>query len=213
MDMTETISAGATPVVAGATPVQSAPTQGEPTTATVIDDQLGDAGRRALQAERQAARDAAKRAEAAERELEALRTATQSEQEKALAAARKEGAAEAAAKADGRVRRAEVRRALAAAGCVDVDIAAMAGDFGELAVTEDGDVVDLDKTVNGFRSTHPALFAPKRPTGSADAGSPTSAGAPQTTFSRKEIAAMTPAEYESKKAAIMDARKHNRITD
>ena len=205
-----TIPAGAMPVVPDATSGQSAQAQSDPPPATGSDEPLGDAGKGALQAERKAARDAIKRAEAAERELEALRTASQSEQEKAIAAARKEGATEAASKADARVRRSEVRRVLSAAGCVDVDIAAMASDFADLAVTEDGDVADLDKAVSSFKAAHPSLFGTRRPTGSADAGSTTAAGAPQTTFSRAQL--RDPVFYQANKAAILAAQAAGRIT-
>lgn len=206
----QTTTAGATPVVPDATSGQSAPAQSAPADATSTDEPLGDAGKGALQAERKAAREATKRAEAAERELEALRTANQSDQEKAIAAARKEGAAEAKAQADARVRRSEVRRVLATAGCVDVDIAAMAGDFSDLAVTEDGDVEGLDKAVAEFQKAHPTLFGSKRPTGSADAGSTTSAGAPQTTFTRAQL--RDPAFYQANKDAIHAAQAAGRIT-
>lgn len=206
----QTTPAGATPVVPDATSGQSAQAQSDPAPATGTDEPLGDAGKGALQAERKAAREALKRAEAAERELEAFRSANQSDQEKALAAARKEGAAEAKGQADARVRRSEVRRVLATAGCVDVDIAAMAGDFADLAVTEDGDVEGIERAVADFQKAHPSLFGTKRPTGSADAGSATSAGAPQTTFTRSQL--RDPEFYQANRAAIQAAQAAGRIT-
>jgi hypothetical protein len=208
----QTTSAGATPVVPDATSGQSAPAQSSPVDATSTDEQLGEGGKGALQAERKAAREALKRAEAAERELEALRTANQSDQEKAIAAARKEGAAEAQTRADAKVRRSEVRRVLATAGCIDVDIAATAGDFSELAVTDDGDVEGLEKAVTAFRTAHPALFATKRPTGSADAGSVTGGGAPAS-FTPAQIKAMTPEEYARNREAIFEAMAAGRIAN
>lgn len=209
--MTETTtSAGAMPVVPDATSGQSAQAQSDPAPATGTDEPLGDAGKGALQAERKAAREALKRAEAAERELEALRTANQSDHEKALAAARKEGATEAGARADARVRRSEVRRMLSTAGCVDVDIAAMAGDFADLPVTEDGDVDGIERAVADFQKAHPTLFGSRRPTGSADSGSSTSAGATQTTFSRTQL--RDPEFYQANRAAIQAAQAAGRIT-
>ena len=208
--MTETITpAGAMPVVASATPAQSAQAQSSPEPATGTDEQLGDTGLATLQKIRKEARDAARERDALKTELEALRTANQSDSEKALAAARKEGATEASVKADAKVRRSEVRRALTAAGCVDVG-AIDFGMFGDLAVTEDGDVTGLDKAVATFRSDHPALFAAKRPTGSADAGSATSAGAPATTFTRAQLRDTT--FYRANRAAIQAAQVAGRIT-
>ena len=208
--MTETTTpAGAMPAVAGATPAQSAPAQSDPAAATAADEPLGDAGKRAIEAERKAARDALKRAEAAERELEAIRTANQSDQEKAIAAARKEGATEARTSSDARVRRSEVRRVLAANGCIDtaaIDLSA----FSELAVSDDGEVEGLDKAVTAFKAAHPTLFSPRRPTGSADAGGVTATGAPQTTFTRAQL--RDPAFYRANKAAIQQAQQQGRIT-
>jgi len=202
-------TAGAMPVVPDATSGQSAQAQSDPAPATGTDEPLGDAGKGALQAERKAAREALKRAEAAERELEALRTANQSDQEKALAAARKEGATEARAMADTRVRRSEVRRVLSTAGCIDPSAIDLSS-FSDLPVTEEGDVEGLDKAVASFRAEHPSLFTAKRPTGSADAGSSTSAGSPQTTFTRGQL--RDPVFYKENQAAILAAQAAGRIT-
>lgn len=209
----QTTPAGATPVEPDATSGQSAPATSSPVDATSTDEQLGDAGKGALQAERKAARDATKRAEAAERELEALRAASLSDQEKAIDAARKEGAAAVTARADAIVRRSEVRRVLAQAGCIDVEVAAaaMAADFADLPVTESGDVEGIDKALTTFRNAHPALFTAKRATGSADAASVTATGA-AATFTPAQIKAMTPEEYERNRAAIFEAMSAGRIS-
>lgn len=60
-------------------------------------DDLGDAGKKALEQERKARRDADKRAKDATAELEKLRQQTMTDQEKAVAAAKAEGKAEALA--------------------------------------------------------------------------------------------------------------------
>jgi hypothetical protein len=209
MPDTTTPTAGATPVEPGATPGQSAPAQSDAAPATGTDEPLGDAGKGALQAERKAARDAVKRAEAAERELEALRTASLSDHEKAIAAARKEGSDEASARADAIVRRSEVRRVLAQAGCIDpsaIDLSSFSG----LAVGEDGEVDGVERAVTAYRAAHPALFAARRPAGSADAASPTGAGAPAT-FTPGQIKAMTPDEFERNRPAIFEAMASGRI--
>jgi hypothetical protein len=93
-----------------------------------------------------------------------------SENEKALAQARKEGATEAIGKAREIMRRSEVRRALAASGCQDVEIAAMAPEFGLLEVSDEGTVEGLDKAVATFRTGHPALFVKPVPAGGAEGG-------------------------------------------
>lgn len=215
--MTETITvAGATPVVAGAMPAQNppaVPVAAPPTTdasATDYPEGLGDAGKQALDRMKAAARDAESRAKKAEKALADIQTASQSESEKAIAAARLEGATEATAKADARVRRAEVRAALTAAGCSAVDIVAKADEFAALEVDDEGNVLGLDKAVTAVKAANAALFGARRPTGSADAGSTTSAGAPQTTFSRSQL--RDPVFYQANKAAIQAAQAAGRIT-
>ncbi len=215
--MTETTPAGATPVAAGATPAQTPPA--EPVaapqitpdpSATDYPDGLGDAGKQALDRMKATAKDAESRAKKAEKALADIQAASQSDSEKAIAAARLEGATEAGAKADARVRRAEVRAALTAAGCSAVDIVAKADEFAELEVDEDGNVIGLDKAVAAVKAANASLFGAKRPTGSADAGSATSTGAPQTTFTRAQL--RDPAFYQANKAAIQAAQAAGRIT-
>ena len=113
------------------------------------------------------------RARTAEEERDALRTATQTEHEKAIDAARKEAATEAETKWHGHVRHSGIRQALTAAGISgsELDLAAGAPEFAALKVNEQGRVEDLDKIVNAFKDSHPALFASTpRPSGSIDAG-------------------------------------------
>jgi hypothetical protein len=147
--------AGATPVVAGATPVQT------PAPAPTGEEPLGAAGLRALQEERKRADAAEKAAKAATEELDKLRTAGQSEQEKAIAKARREGAEEVLAKAQSQVRVSEVRTALLAAGLQPglLGYVAKGDEFANLKVTEDGDVVGLDEAVKALKQGNPALFA------------------------------------------------------
>lgn len=206
--MTDT-PAGATPVVPDATPGQSATDASSAAPATGTGDQLGEAGKRALEAERATAREAQKRATAAEKALAELQAAHQTDQEKAIAQARAEGVAEAMAKGHLIVRRSEVRRALATAGCSDVDLAATAGEFADLAVTETGDVEGLDKAVTAFKAAHPALFTTAKPA-SFDQG--TGGGqrpAAGRTFTRAQLA--DHAFYLANKAEITDALRDGRI--
>jgi hypothetical protein len=206
----QTTPAGATPAEPGATPGQSAPAASAADPATGTDQQLGDAGKRALEIERANAKEALKRATAAERRLAELEAAHQTDQEKAIAQARTEGAAEATAKADAKVRRAEVKRALSAAGCADVELAAMAGDFADLKVDDAGEVEGLDQALATFRTAHAALFAPKRPTGSADAGTSGRPPTAPTSFTREQL--RDPKFYAANKDAILDAMRAGRIT-
>ncbi len=208
-------SAGATPVVPGATPGQT-PDQTAPAAATPAtgDDELTDGGKRALDAERAGRREAEKRAKAATDELEALRTAQLSEHEQAIAQVRKEALAEATTKAHALVRRAEVRRALASAGVVadSLDLAATAPEFAGLAVDDEGQVAELDRAVAGFRAAHPSLFAaPRSAAGNFDGGS---GGAPSpTAWTRDQIGAMSQAEYERLYPDIVRAMNEGRIRD
>ena len=89
-------------------------------TDTSATDTLGDAGKKALDAERTRANDAEKRAKAAEKELEKLRTAALSDNERALAEAKAAGKTEALAEAGKRLAKAELKAAAAAKG-VDIN--------------------------------------------------------------------------------------------
>jgi hypothetical protein len=213
--MTDDQSAGATPVVPGATPGQTPDqTPPAPTTPATGEDGLADGGKRALDAERAGRREAEKRAKAATDELEALRAGQLSEHEKAIAQARKEALAEATTKAHAMVRRAEVRRALASAGIVadSLDLAATAPEFTDLAVDDDGQVAELDRAVGAFRSAHPSLFtAPRSAAGNFDGGS---GGAPaHQGWTRDQIGSMSQAEFEKNEAEIMRAMREGRIRD
>lgn len=212
MDANE--SAGATPVVPGATPGQSdqpAPAA-VPAPATGDQDGLGDAGKRAIEAERKAAREALKRAEAAEKELETLRTGQLSEHEKAIAAARKEATDEATGRAHAMVRRAEVRRALASAGVTpdSLDLAAGAPEFAALAVDDDGQITDLEKSVTSFRTAHPSLFALVRGTAGNFDGGPSGGRAALPTFTRAQLSDAT--FYRAHRDEILAAQREGRIT-
>ena len=81
-----------TPQDAPTPPADQAPTDGATPPA---DDNLGDPGKRALEAERAARKEAEKQAKAVQKELEQLRQAQMSESEKALAEAEARGKASA----------------------------------------------------------------------------------------------------------------------
>ena len=136
------------------------------------DAPLGEPGKKALETERAARRAAEKRAKDAETEAERLRTAGQSEQEKAIADAKKAGRTEADQVWHGRFVRAEARAALAAAGVGDVGVAVAAflDEHRDLKVNDDGELEDLDATVQAFKRAPPTLFTARVPGGSADQG-------------------------------------------
>lgn len=83
-----------------------------PAAAPVVDD-LGDAGKRAIEAERKTARAAEKRAKDLEKRLADLEAENQTEAEKAITAARAEGRNEALSVAHTRIVKAELKAAAA----------------------------------------------------------------------------------------------------
>lgn len=178
-------SAGATPVVEGATPSQTpeapapATPQTDPPPAT-DEDALGDAGKRALTAERSRASAAERERDELRKQLDEITNANRSEAEKAIDKARKEGAAEALVIADAKVRRAEVRTALLAAGVNPglLDLAARADVFAELKVSDAGEVEGLTNAIKAFKESTPDLFPTQRPPdyGGGPRGSAANAG-------------------------------------
>lgn len=135
------------------------------------DDELGEGGKAALEAERVRARTEKRRADAAETELQRLRDATQSESEKAINDAKKEARTESDAKWSGIIRQVRVEGALIAAGCSDPAIASRATEFAELSVSDTtGEVEGLTATVEAFKAAHPTLFTARVPGGDADQG-------------------------------------------
>jgi hypothetical protein len=132
----------ATPPAPGTPPVGTPTPNGQPpapgATPPPADQPLGEAGQRALAAERQFRSDAEARAIAAEQELATLKAATQTDQEKAIEAAKAEGFAS----ANTRLVRAEVKAAAAAAGFHDPGDAAVQlhNRLSEVKLSKDGDV-------------------------------------------------------------------------
>jgi hypothetical protein len=211
---TEPESAGATPAAAAATAAQSTPDEPAAEPATGAEAALGDAGKRALdamRAERRAAEDRAKRAEA---ELEQLRAASLSEHDKAIAQARKEATAETERTWSARLRSAEVARALQAAGATPdaLDLAVLDPSFAALAIDDEGPVDGLDAAVAAFRKARPSLFAAARAAAGNFDGGAGGAPSPQS-WSRDQIGAMSQAEFERNEAEIMRAMREGRIRD
>ncbi len=190
-------NAGATPAAAGATPVQTTPVSPAPATApasappaTGDPDALGDGGKRALEAERTARREADAKFSALQQEFDTLKAAGQTDQEKAIALARKEASEEVLTRVQSQVRMARVEAALVGAGVEPtlLDLAARADEFTKLKVTDDGSVTGLADAVKALKEARPALFkAPVAP-GTADGGARGSG----TGLTMEQIKGMTP---------------------
>lgn len=100
------------PATTDATTEPAEPTP-DPAPAATADPELGDAGKKALEAEREARKTAEKRARDASKELETLRRESMSETEKAIDEARSIARAETLREVGGRLVDAEVRAAMA----------------------------------------------------------------------------------------------------
>lgn len=219
--MTDTTAAGATPVVAGATPAQTTPVSPAaaspetPASATDYPDGLGDAGKKALDAMKadKAAAEAVAKAAKKERDdlakrLEDLEAAGKSEADKAIDAARKEGEAAAGTRYQARVRSSEVRAALVTAGINAgvLDLAVNAPEFATLKVTDEGEVEGLDVAVAGFKKSRESLFGTAA-SGSFDTG--TGGRTAKATYTKDQI--KDPAFYDKHRDDIVLAMAEGRI--
>lgn len=173
-------SAGATPAAEGATPPQSepvtppaaapAPAAVEP--AAKVDDsaELGEAGKRAIKAERDRAKAAESERDALKTRVDELENATRSDQEKAVADARKDAETVERTKWTDTIRNLRVEGALRDAGCTDPAIASKGSEFGRLKVADSGDVEGLTEAIEAFKAAHPTLFPSGRPQGDFGGG-------------------------------------------
>lgn len=221
----QTASAGATPVVTGATPAQTSPaTTGTPppaapaaapATGAADDAALGDAGREALRRERDARAAAERDAKTAKDELEKLRAASLSESEKAIADAKRAGADEARTQLHGALRSSEVIRALTTAGLSPslATLAARGDEFAALKVSDSAQVEGLPEAVAAFREANKDLFRaapPPSAPGSFDTG--TGAGgrpAGKPTYTREQLRDAT--FFAANKDDILAAQREGRI--
>jgi hypothetical protein len=170
----------------------------EPQETTENDDTLGDAGKKALAAERQARKEAekkAKRAEQLEKELAKLREDAMSEQEKAIEQARREARAETAAEFNRRIAASEAK-ALAAGKTRDPEVAVQL--LGELDrfVDEDG-TVDTDAMSEALDKLivekQYLAVGDRQPVPDADQGFRNTNGVTQIR-TREELARLSPSE-------------------
>lgn len=173
------------------------------------EDQLGDAGKKALDAERKARRDAESARRKLEAELDELRQQGLSEQEKAVEEAKKAGAAEASARYASLIVAAEIKAAAAskvAAEAIedlprllDLDPTELVGDDG----TVDTDAISsaIDEAVKA----RPYL-APAATKGTPDPDQGARSGGRPTQLTRDALKNMTPDE-------ISQARREGRLDD
>lgn len=197
------------------TPVADAPDSAEapatdPTTTEATPD-LGDAGKRAIEQERKARRDAEQKLRKLESELSEFRQSQMTEQEKAIAAARAEGAREASTKAARRLVEAEIRAA-AAGRLADPADAIRLLDVDSFVPDGDGDIdaAAIAAAVANLAETKPYLAAqaPKPNPGVVPAGARATGPA---TFTRSQI--RDPEFYAANEKEILKAAREGRITN
>ena len=184
--MTETTTpGGAMPPAVGATPTQTTPVSPAPEPAPAIttpatgDPEIGDAGKRAIAAERKTAREAQDALKSAQTELETLKAAGLSESEKAVKEATNAATAAERAKWQTSIRAVRVEAALRVAGATNetlLDLALRSDLISALKVDDAGKVTDLDKAVEQFKKDIPEMFAKTGP-GTVTAGAQTGAPA------------------------------------
>lgn len=172
--MTDTTTpAGAMPAAEGATPTQTTPVSPVPesqlpTPPATGEPEVGEAGKRAIAAERKAAKEAQDALKAAQTELETLRAAGLSESEKAIKEASDAATASERAKWQTSIRAVRVEAALRVAGATNetlLDLALRSDLISALKVDEAGKVTDLDKAVEQLKKDIPEMFAPTGPGG------------------------------------------------
>ncbi len=157
-------------------PPPAAPPAPLPTGEPAEPADLGEAGKKAIAAERKAARDAQDALKAAQAELDALKAAGLSESEKAIKEATNAATAAERAKWQTSIRAVRVEAALRVAGATNetlLDLALRSDLISALKVDEAGKVTDLDKAVEQLKKDIPEMFAaptPGAPTRGAQPG-------------------------------------------
>lgn len=159
-------AAGAPPATGNPPGSATPPATQQRTTSTATDDddpELGDGGRKAIRAERDARKAATAELEAAKTRIAELESATQTESERAVNQARREAAAERDAHWSARIRDAEVRGALRGAGIANdrlLELTVLDERFRGLKVDrETGAVAGVAEAVAAFRTDVPEAFA------------------------------------------------------
>ena len=209
---TSSTSADGTPPPAAAPPDPPAPNAGD-------DDGLGDAGRKALDAERKARRDAEALAKRQADELDKLRTSQLDENERAIKEARDAGRTEALTSVNRKLVEAEARAA-AAGKLANPALAARLLDLDQFVPSDgsdiDGDAIAaaIDELVKAEpylgvqEQTTPPPATPPPPAGTVTPGA--QSGSPAT-FKRSQL--RDPQFYAANKDAILKAASEGRITN
>lgn len=150
------------------------------------DAALGEAGKRALEAERTARKAAEDRAKAAEKERDEAKLANASDHDRAIAAAKAEGEATVTDRLHAAVRRQSVREALLAAGVAAGLVADLskADEFVGLKVGDDDEIdsKELAAAVKAHKDRVPDAYKAPGSSGSADGGARGGDRAPATTL-------------------------------
>lgn len=120
---------------------------------------LGEAGRKALRAERDARAQAERERDALAAERDELKAKTQTEQEKALEDAKKAGAAEATLAANRRIVKSELRAACAGKVTDPDDAVALLGDLDRFIVKGEPDVKAISSAIDELVKAKPYLAA------------------------------------------------------
>jgi hypothetical protein len=215
----ETTPAGAMPAAAGATPAQTPPADQAPaaqtppaTGAQATDDpSLGDAGKKALDAERDARRDAEKRAKAAEDELKKLKDASLSENErrdKRLADLERAETDWQRERQD-LVLRSSVERQAVKLGFADPTDALGLLDRTSIEYEPDGSPRNVEQLLTALAKGKPYLLAQRRSAGSFDTGTGGGQSAAGRTYTRAEL--RDPKFYEANREDITKAAAEGRI--
>lgn len=183
-----------------------------PTPAPDADEPLGEPGKRALEAERAAHKEAKRQLREMEAQLEEARLAQMTEQEKAVAEARRAGELDATTKVQSRLFAAETK--VAAAGKLtdpsllsDPDVAVKLLGLDQIPVTPDGDIDSeaISQAIDQMLQARPYLAvspgATPPPSGSADGGPQGPAHMGNTgQLTRADLSSMTPEQITKAKA-------------
>ena len=204
----ETIPAGAMPAATGATPVQTTTEPEVQPPATGADPTLGEGGRKALETERQARRDAEQRAKTASEELAKLRAASQTADERRdarLADLERKEAGWAQERQE-MLLQLSVARHAAKLGFTDPTDAVGLLDRATITFDDDGTPKDMEKALTDLLAAKPYLG--NRPTGTADGGA---RGTPTGGRTYLESQLNDRDFFEKNRDDIMRAARENRI--
>lgn len=213
--------AGATPAASGATPDQT-PAQPAPVEPAKGPEEpkvepqgnaaeLGDSGKKALDAERKAARDAQARASAAEAELKKLKDEQLSETERLQnrVVELEKDSAERTQKMQDTLVRAAAISAASKAGFANPDVAYRLLDPGAIEYDDKGTPTNVSELVGLTLQENPGLSsAAARASGSGDGG----ARGGSSTLTKEQIERMTPAEINSRWTEVQEFLAKGRAT-